>query len=189
MFKRPQPPTISFLALAAVSTLVVIAADQAMKIAARTTLAVCAEPPASACDQVALLGSARLIRVENAGSALGLMQGLSVWVLLAIAGLALVPLYARRFSGVPALGGLAVGLQTGGALGNLVDRIASGSVTDFIELAGAVVFNPADVALVAGMVLALECMRRTRAPVAVASLTPVTRPCSDSHRRAPCASS
>jgi signal peptidase II len=153
--------TNPFLVSAAAVALTTVAIDQAMKLAAHATLALCSEPPASACDQVALFGAVRLIRVENAGSALGFMQGMGVWVLLAVAGLALVPLYARRFAAAPVMGALAAGLQTGGALGNLIDRLAFGGVTDFIEAGGGIVFNPADVALVAGMALAMLAMRRS----------------------------
>jgi len=44
-----------------------------------------------------------------------------------------------------------VGLLVGGAASNLVDRALSGSVRDFIR-AGDVVFNPADIAIIAGLV-------------------------------------
>ena len=44
---------------------------------------------------------------------------------------------------------LAVGLLAGGALGNLIDRIRAGAVTDFIESAAWPPFNLADVAITA----------------------------------------
>lgn len=54
---------------------------------------------------------------------------------------------------------LALGLLIGGALGNLVDRIAYGAVVDFVSLhAGGFhwyVFNGADCAITAGVVLLL----------------------------------
>jgi signal peptidase II len=56
------------------------------------------------------------------------------------------------------LGALAVGLQLGGALGNVFDRIAFGGVTDFIDAGAGVTFNMADVALVAGMLLAVPLL-------------------------------
>jgi signal peptidase II len=55
-------------------------------------------------------------------------------------------------------GGLAVGLLAGGAFGNLLDRIHSGGVRDFLVGPG-VVYNLADVALLVGaatLVLALH---------------------------------
>lgn len=55
--------------------------------------------------------------------------------------------------------GLALGLLIGGALGNLVDRIAYGAVVDFVSLhAGGFrwyVFNGADCAITAGVALLL----------------------------------
>src|SRR5262245_44841494 len=47
---------------------------------------------------------------------------------------------------------LALALIVGGALGNLVDRVATGAVHDFIP-AGPIVFNVADVALLIGVAL------------------------------------
>jgi signal peptidase II len=46
------------------------------------------------------------------------------------------------------------GLLVGGALGNLIDRLANGAVTDFIKLPAWPAFNVADMAITFG-VLAL----------------------------------
>jgi signal peptidase II len=46
---------------------------------------------------------------------------------------------------------LALGLQMGGALGNLVDRIRSGYVVDFFDLTVWPVFNIADSAICVGV--------------------------------------
>ena len=48
---------------------------------------------------------------------------------------------------------IAVGLVGGGALGNLIDRVRAGEVTDFIDLPRWPPFNLADVAIVAGVIL------------------------------------
>jgi len=52
---------------------------------------------------------------------------------------------------------LAVGLGAalGGALGNLYDRIRHGAILDFLHLGIGGVFNPADVSLVLGLLVAL----------------------------------
>ena len=47
------------------------------------------------------------------------------------------------------------GLLIGGALGNLIDRIASGSVTDFIELPLWPAFNVSDMAITFGVLARL----------------------------------
>lgn len=56
-------------------------------------------------------------------------------------------------------------LIIGGALGNLVDRVARGFVVDFIHVHGWPVFNVADIAVVVGVgVLMLSRMRTRPAP-------------------------
>ena len=46
-----------------------------------------------------------------------------------------------------------LGLQLGGAAGNLVDRITLGKVTDFIDVGAWPVFNLADASIVTGIVI------------------------------------
>jgi signal peptidase II len=48
---------------------------------------------------------------------------------------------------------VAVGLLAGGAIGNLVDRVRLGHVTDFIDLPPWPPFNLADVSITAGVIL------------------------------------
>ena len=48
---------------------------------------------------------------------------------------------------------LGVGLLIGGALGNLIDRVRDGAVTDFIDPPLWPAFNVADVAITAGVVV------------------------------------
>ena len=50
---------------------------------------------------------------------------------------------------------LATGLLTGGALGNLADRIRDGAVTDFIDPPSWPAFNIADIAITVGVVILL----------------------------------
>ena len=45
------------------------------------------------------------------------------------------------------------GLLAGGAIGNLVDRVRAGEVTDYVDLAPWPPFNLADVAITAGVLL------------------------------------
>ena len=134
----------------------VLAADQILKEFVRQHLLTC--PPAAplhTCDQFRVIGPMVLVRTENAGSAFGYLPGLWVWVLIAAMGVILVPVYARRIPQVNWMAALAVGLQLGGALGNLFDRLLFGSVADVIYLGGGMVFDLADVALALGMVFAI----------------------------------
>jgi signal peptidase II len=48
---------------------------------------------------------------------------------------------------------IAAGLLAGGALGNLIDRLVAGEVTDYIAVGSWPPFNLADIAITAGVVL------------------------------------
>jgi signal peptidase II len=67
--------------------------------------------------------------------------------------MAALALVAGYFALDPARPGLwvGIGLLTGGALGNLADRLRDGSVIDFFDPPGWPTFNVADVAIVAGI--------------------------------------
>ena len=95
-----------------------------------------------------------LARVTNSGIAFGLFdEGRDGLVLAFTAGaLALILTWFALDSTRPWLW-LGVGLLTGGALGNLADRIREGAVTDFIDPPLWPAFNLADVAITAGVVV------------------------------------
>ena len=57
---------------------------------------------------------------------------------------------------------LPTGLLLGGALGNVIDRVRDGAVTDFIKLPGWPAFNLADVAITAGVLALLYVLERPR---------------------------
>jgi signal peptidase II len=95
---------------------------------------------------------ARIVHWKNTGAAFGMLQGFGdVFTILAII-VALAILY--YFPQVPRGDWplrLAMGLQFGGALGNLIDRIAIGWVTDFISIGSFPVFNIADASISTGV--------------------------------------
>ena len=95
-----------------------------------------------------------LTRVTNSGIAFGLLDEGGDAVVLAITGIALAVVIGW-FAVDPSrpLLWLGVGLLVGGALGNLVDRIRLGSVTDFIDPPVWPAFNLADVAITIGVVI------------------------------------
>lgn len=98
--------------------------------------------------------------VYNPGAAFGLDLGpLSRWIFMAIAVGAVVLLYRYHRSAQPGdwFRQLALGLVTGGAIGNLVDRIRSSQgVVDFLDLGVGVwrwpTFNVADMAVSCGAI-------------------------------------
>jgi signal peptidase II len=102
-------------------------------------------------ESVELVFGLEISEVRNDGVAFGLLAGGEALVLLLTLGsLALLLAYFALDPERPDLW-LAVGLLTGGALGNLADRVRSGSVIDFLDLPIWPAFNLADVAIVAGV--------------------------------------
>jgi signal peptidase II len=106
-------------------------------------------------EQVDVLGPLKLTLSHNEGVAFGLANGGGIGlVLITVIALGVV---LWLFSRDPARPGMwiATGLLAGGALGNLVDRIRHGHVTDFIELPHWPPFNLADCGITCGVVILL----------------------------------
>ncbi|WP_370644862.1 signal peptidase II [Microvirga sp. ACRRW] len=100
-----------------------------------------------------------LIVVWNRGISYGLFQqdgDLGRWVLIVVSILAAIGLsiWIRRTKAK--LLALSLGLIVGGAIGNVIDRLAYGAVFDFIQFQVGnwswYVFNVADAAIVAGVI-------------------------------------
>jgi signal peptidase II len=110
-----------------------------------------------------------LTRVANSGIAFGLFdEGRDALVLaFTSAALALILGWFALDTSRPWLW-LGVGLLTGGALGNLADRIRDGAVTDFIDPPLWPAFNFADVAITGGVVV-----------IALAALAPAAKRASE----------
>jgi signal peptidase II len=100
------------------------------------------------------LPAINLVHVRNTGVAFGFFSGGGAVVLgLTVVALAVLIGYLalrpeRKWLWIP------TGMLVGGAAGNLIDRIASGSVIDFIKLPAWPAFNVADMSITFG-VLAL----------------------------------
>ncbi len=117
---------------------------------------------------VLIPGVLRLFYVENTGAAFGLFQGKNP--LLAVLALVVVVILAVWFRALVAswLGAVALGLQLGGALGNLIDRFRHGFVVDFIDFSFWPTFNIADSAITVGVLLLIGLLvwpEKTRVPV------------------------
>jgi signal peptidase II len=96
----------------------------------------------------------RITHVSNTGAAFGLFPSGSLLFTVVAATVALFILYYNfRLPAGHHLLRVALGLQLGGALGNLIDRLRIGHVTDFLDFGPWPVFNFADAAIVAGVVL------------------------------------
>lgn len=101
----------------------------------------------------------RIIHIGNTGAAFGLFQDQSFFLtIVAFVGIIIILLIAFLFSRrVPSLdtitGSLVLGLILGGIIGNLVDRLRYGHVTDFISVSIWPTFNIADSAITIGTIL------------------------------------
>jgi signal peptidase II len=99
---------------------------------------------------------ARLIHLKNTGAANGLFQNFnSILAIFPFIVAAAILVYFPRVPRQDWLIRLALGLYLGGALGNLIDRLAQGYVTDFISIGYFAVFNVADAAVSLGVVTLL----------------------------------
>jgi signal peptidase II len=111
-----------------------------------------------------LLPFLSIVHVHNRGVAFGFLGGGGTLVLVVtLAALALLVSYFARHQERPLLW-LPTGLLLGGAIGNIVDRLHQGWVTDFVSFPHWPAFNLADVAITFGviaLVLVLERNART----------------------------
>lgn len=151
------------LIIVGITGLVVVLLDQLIKLWVISNMA--GRPPV-----VLIEGFLRLRYTRNTGAAFGIFQGGSA--LLSVAAVVIVGVIlfsASRMDGANRWSILALGLIVGGALGNLVDRLRLGSVTDFIEVYGPSirlgdsiytfpVFNTADSAITEGVILLIATM-------------------------------
>jgi len=161
MLPLARPSTFSLRAAVLLLTLSLFGCDHATKIAAKASL------PAGGLNLVS--GVLELRYTENDDTAFSLLHALGIartpGVLLATSSLALLAILVTWFVArkrATRTQHVGFALVLGGALGNVVDRAARGYVIDFIHLTRWPVFNVADIAVVAGMILLmLAALRRT----------------------------
>jgi signal peptidase II len=104
-------------------------------------------------EHIDVLGPLRLTLTHNRGVAFGLAGGAGVRLVVFTAiALAVIGFLFSRNPTRPGMW-VAVGLVSGGALGNLVDRVRADAVTDFIDLPPWPPFNLADVSITFGVLL------------------------------------
>jgi signal peptidase II len=131
--------------------LVVVLADQLVKVWIRTRLAV----GQSLFDA----GFFQVIHVQNTGAAFGIFKehtsAIIVVVFIEILVLLLVAFFLRnRLSSFDSmLGRVGLGLILGGAIGNQIERLRLGYVTDFLDFKVWPAFNVADASAVVGAII------------------------------------
>src|ERR671920_1055363 len=104
-----------------------------------------------------------LTYIKNNGGAFGILGG-SQMILLVGSTVAFVVVLWMLLSGRPSVPTmLGCGLILGGAAGNLLDRLSSGEVTDYVHFSFWYIFNAADAAIVVGVgLLLLSALRPER---------------------------
>ena len=97
----------------------------------------------------------RLQHVQNTGAAFGILQGAGTFLVVAtFIAIVAITIFMLTLPSHGRLYHLALSMILGGAIGNLIDRVRLGAVTDFIDPTHYPAFNIADSAIVVG-VLAL----------------------------------
>jgi signal peptidase II len=152
-------PTRRKYVLFSVFTVVSLLLDQWTKVMARDVL----RPRGPFNPKVVIQGFFDLRYAENPGVAFSMFQDLPggrvLLTLLAVVALVVVIAYLRKTPIEATRVHIALGLVGGGAIGNLVDRVMYGKVTDFIVWKKGIhewpAFNIADAALCVGVGLIL----------------------------------
>ena len=141
-------------ARAALVMAAVIVLDQATKALVRSNVAIG--------DRDGVFPGVEIVHVRNEGVAFSRFSGGGT-VVAVIVGAALVALVAYFVTHLDKpLVWLPTGMLLGGALGNVIDRVRYGAVTDFIKLPGWPAVNVADIAITFGVVVLLYVTERPR---------------------------
>jgi signal peptidase II len=143
------------VARAGVVTAIVIALDQVTKALVRDHVA-------QGDSDSFVPGVVDLVHVRNDGVAFGVFAGGAtiVTVVIAAALAALLAYFATHLD--KPLIWLPTGMLLGGALGNIIDRVRDGAVTDFIKLPAWPAFNVADMSITFGVLVLLYVLERPR---------------------------
>jgi signal peptidase II len=141
-------------ARAALVMAAVIALDQATKALVRSSVAIG--------DRDGVFPGVEIVHIRNEGVAFSRFSGggTVVAVIVGAALLALVAYFVTHLD--KPLVWLPTGMLLGGALGNVIDRIRDGAVTDFIKLPAWPAFNVADVSITCGVLVLLYVTERPR---------------------------
>ncbi len=114
-------------------------------------------------------GVLNLTMTKNTGAAFGILSGRQpIFIAVSLVVVAVVLIYLWRQRPTTPLVVIALALVTGGAVGNLIDRLGPGSVTDFFEFGffDFPVFNVADSAIFVGVGLLIVWLLTSPAPLA-----------------------
>ena len=101
----------------------------------------------------------RITHSRNTGTAFSLFQDQTTLLIVAsLFAIGFLIYFYRTQALSSRLLRIAIGLQLGGAIGNLIDRLRDGAVVDFIDLGWWPIFNLADSCIVTGITVLLVTM-------------------------------
>jgi signal peptidase II len=101
-----------------------------------------------------LTGFLSILRVTNHGIAFGMFPGRQAYVaIITVVALCAIAIFLARLVHRNLIAATGAGLLVGGSLGNLVDRLVHGGVTDYIDLSSWPTFNLADACITVGAIL------------------------------------
>ena len=105
----------------------------------------------------ALAPYARIVHWHNTGAAFGMFkEGATIFTVLAFVVVGAIIWFYREIDSGDWFLRLALAMQMGGALGNLIDRLFyNGVVTDWISIGNFAVFNIADASITLGTIIML----------------------------------
>ena len=100
----------------------------------------------------------RIVHAQNTGAAFGLLpERTTLLSVLSVVAVLVIVYYYRQIASNSTLVSATLGMQLGGAFGNLLDRITQGYVVDFVNVGVSDVrfwaFNVADSSIVVGIIL------------------------------------
>ena len=115
----------------------------------------------------------RIVHAQNTGAAFGLLpERTTLLSVLSVLAVFAIVYYYRQIASGSWLVSATLGMQLGGAFGNLLDRVTQGYVVDFVDVGIGDVrfwaFNVADSSIVVGIILVTAALwyeeRRTATP-------------------------
>ena len=99
---------------------------------------------------------ARFFHIQNKGASFGMFQnGNVLLIILTVVIVAGIVFYVSRMDHPSNWMWVAAGMYLGGAVGNLIDRLTIGAVTDFVSIGTFYIFNVADASINISVVLLL----------------------------------
>jgi signal peptidase II len=157
--KLPLRDSIKRVTLCLIVIALISASDQLSKLWIRAHLELG--------ESLSITDRLSLIYIGNTGSAFGLLANQTfLIIIISIAALLFILLFLRYLSPATTLSIVSIGLIMGGAVGNLIDRLRFGYVTDFIyfRLWGNFhwpAFNIADAAITVGVFVLIYSFYRS----------------------------